>query len=226
MTLRLTRRGRVVQRLGMVVVGAVFGILVSAVNHGFGPASEYVSKVIGNGWIWLAAGLGACLLGRSWKQSWAYGVTFFWPAVAGYYLADIVAGVYTSRPFDDPTVAGQFDLMAVVVDIIGYVVVSAAASALLTLVVVASRRGGIVGILGAVAVPGYIAIAALTLHRGLEAMPANFHDPIQTTVTWYLGLTALVVTALVVVARTRHHLGPRSGPVDRLLLETSRPSRP
>ena len=226
MSFRLTRRGHVVGRLGLAVAGAVFGVLGSAVNHGFGPASEYVSKVIGNGWIWLAAGLGACLLGRSWKQSWASGVTFFWPAVVGYYLADIAAGVYTWRPLDDASAAGQIDLIAAVVDTIDYVVVSASASALLALVVVASRRGGIVGCLGAVAVPGYIAVAALTLHRGLEVMPAKFHDPIQTTVTWYLGLTALVVTVLVVIARLRRRLRPPSGPAGRLLLEASHPNRP
>ena len=222
MSLRLTHRGRVVQRLGLMVVGAAFGIVVSAVNHGFGPACEYVSKVIGNGWIWLAAGLGACLLGRNWKQSWAHGVTFFWPAVVVYYLADIAAGVYTSRPFDDPTAAAQLDLIAVVVDIIGYLVISAASSALLALVVAASRRGGIVGLLSAIAVPGYITFAALTLHRDLGALPSKFNDPVQTTVTWYLGLTALAATALVITLRLRRPLRRRSGPSGRPLPRNSR----
>lgn len=194
MSLRRTYRGRLVQRLVLVVAGTAFGIVVSAVNHGIGPTSEYVSKVIGSGWIWLAAGLGACLLGCSWKQSWVCGVVFYWPAVVGYYIADTVAGVYTSPPFTDPTAAEQLDLPALIADTVGYVAVAAAVSALLALVVLVSRRGSIVGLLGAVAVPSYIAYAALTLHHGLKALPERFHDPIEMTVTWYMGLTAVAVT--------------------------------
>ena len=205
MSLRLTRRGRLVQRLVLAFLGASFGVVVSAVNHGFGPASEYVSKVIGNGWIWLAAGLGACLLGHGWKQSWVSGVVFFWPAVVGYYIAETAAGVYTSAPFADPNAPAQLDLLAVVSDTVGYVIVATAASAVLAVVVLVSRRRGIVGLLGAVAVPGYITYAALTLHHGLEELPARFHDPLEAAVTWYLGLAALTVSVVVARRPTSAH---------------------
>jgi len=210
-SLRLTPRGRLVQRLVLAFLGVSFGVVVSAVNHGFGPASEYVSKMIGNGLIWLAAGLGACLLGHGWKQSWVSGVVFFWPAIVGYYFADTVAGVYTSAPSTDPTALAQLDMLAVVSDTVGYVLVAAAASAVLALVVLASRRRGIVGLLGAVAVPGYITYAALTLHHGLKELPPRFYDPLETAITWNLGLAALTVTAVVAAVRLRRMLGARPG---------------
>ena len=203
MSVRLTRRGRLVQRIFLALVGAGFGVVVSAVNHGFGPAPEDVSKVIGNGWVWLAAGLGACLLGHGWKQSWLSGVVFFWPAVVGYYLADTAAGVYTSAPFGDPTAPAQLDLMSVLADTVGYVVVAAAASAVLAVVVLVSRRSGIPGVLGAVAVPGYVAYAALSLHHGLSELPARLNDPVEGGVVRCLGLTALAVTVLVAAVRLR-----------------------
>jgi hypothetical protein len=209
MALRLTRRGRLVTWLALAVVGAAFGIVVSAVNHGFGPASAYVSKVVGNGWVWLTAGLGACLLGRSWKRSWLSGVVFFWPAVVGYDLADVAAGVYTSPPFADPTAPAQLDLPAVAADIVQYAVLAALASALLAVVVLAARRGGIVGLLGAVAVPGYVACAALTLDHGLRALPAKFQDPVDIAVNRWLGLVALGVAVLVVVTRLGRLPRPR-----------------
>lgn len=225
MSLRLTRRGRLVQRLILAFVGAGFGVLVSAVNHGFGPASEYVSKVIGNGWVWLAAGLGACLLGNGWKQSWVSGVVFFWPAVIGYYIADTAAGVYTSAPFADPAAPAQLDLLPVVSDTVAYVVVAAAASAVLAVVVLASRRRGMVGLLGAVSVPSYITYDALTLHHGLRQLPARFYDPLEAAVTWYLGLTALTVVVVVVAVRLRRMLRARPGAVERPLPQASRPAR-
>lgn len=226
MSLRLTRRGRLVQRIVLGFMGASFGVVVSAVNHGFGPASEYVSKVIGNGWIWLAAGLGACLLGHSWKQSWVSGAVFFWPAVVGYYLAETVAGVYTSAPFADPNAATQLDLLAVVSDTVGYLIVAAATSAFLAVVVLVSRRRGIVGLLGAVVVPGYIAYAAFTLHHGLEELPARLDDPLEAAVTWYLGLAALTVSVVVLGVRLRRMLRARPRAVERPLPHASRPARP
>lgn len=55
--------GRLLRRLALAAGGLGFGILVSAVNHGFGPAADQVSEVTGNGGVWLAVGLGACLVG-------------------------------------------------------------------------------------------------------------------------------------------------------------------
>ena len=203
MTLHLTRRGRLVRFVVLAAAGLSFGVLVSAINHGFGPASGYVSKVVGNAGVWLVMGLAACLLGRGLRNSWWCGVVFLWPAVLGYYLTDIASGVYTSTPLVDASGPPQLDLLGAVADIVGYVVISALASAVLAVVVLTSRRGGVVGLLGTVAVPGYVAYDALMSHHRSKALPLAFLDPAGMVVSWYLGVMALAVTALLVVV----HLG-------------------
>ena len=57
------------------------------------------------------------------------------------------------------------------------------------------RRRGFLGLLSALAVPGYIAYAASTLHHNSETMPAAYNDSIRIAVNWSMGLTALAVTA-------------------------------
>lgn len=111
-------------------------------------------------------------------------------------------------------------------DTVGYLIVATAASAFLAVVVLVSRRRGIVGLLGAVAVPGYITYAAFTLYHGLEELPARLHDPLEAAVTWYLGLAALTVGVVVVAVRLRRMLRARPKAVERPLPHASRPARP
>ncbi len=52
----------------LAAVGIIFGALTSAVNQGFGPEHEYVSKALGSGWCWLLAGYAACMTGTNFRM--------------------------------------------------------------------------------------------------------------------------------------------------------------
>lgn len=187
-------------RVALVLAGAAFGVTTSMVNHGFGPAAGYVSKVLGSGSIWLLAGFCAALTGYRWRDSFTRSIGFLLPAVAGYYLADTAAGVYTLPSFDDPTGPVSFDLYSVATDLGFYVVAALAASAVLGLVVTLIQRDGIVGLLASAAVPGYIAVTALTLHRRLLGLEIAT-DPAETAATWWIGIGALILTIAAIPIR-------------------------
>lgn len=185
----------------VMVAGALFGALTSAVNRGFGPASEYLSKVVGNQWLWLLAGYFACMLGSTWKTSAVRGVQFLWPAVVAYYCAESVAGAYTYAPRADPLAPPRFDLVGAVTDVGFYLALGAATSGGLALVLWVMRRGGLIGLLGALAVPGFIAVSALTMHFQARHQPHIPTDPISLNVSLRVGLAAL---AAIIVLCVRH----------------------
>lgn len=187
-------------RLTLAIVGVAYGILTSAVNHGLGPGAAYVSKVLGSGLIWLAAGMLACLGGRTWWFAFLRGITFFLPAVVAYYLSDVAAGVYISAPVADPLGPPRFDLTNLVSDVGSYALISAVTSGVLAVLVVLIHRGGILGVFAAAAVPGYIAVSALSLERR-QRTGVLAADPLLAQVSWFIGAAALAVAVGVVVIR-------------------------
>lgn len=190
--------GLIVQRWLLMVIGLVFGLLTSAINHGFGPGSAYVSKVIGNGWVWLAAGLLACIAARDWRSAAVRGLAFYLPAVLAYYVSDVAAGVYSSPPFADPGSPEQFDVLSLVVDLGFYLFLSCITSCLLATLVAFIRRGGIIGVAAAVAVPGYIALSAFWLNSQWASATVAI-DPLLIRMNLAIGVTALIVTVVVLV---------------------------
>lgn len=184
---------RQIRFICLVLAGAAFGVTTSLVNHGFGPAAAHVSKVLGSGDAWLLAGFCAALRGRGWRSSFIRGIEFLVPAVVGYYVADAAAGTYTSATLEDPNGPVYFDLYSIVTDLGFYVVVACVVSAVLGVIVTLVQRGGLVGLLASMAVPGYIAVTALTLHQRLLALELAI-DPVEITATWWIGLGALFLT--------------------------------
>lgn len=189
---------RMVQQWPLMLIGLAFGLLTSAINHGFGPGSAYVSKVMGNGWVWLTAGLLACIAARSWSSAAVRGLAFYLPAVLAYYVSDVAAGVYSSPPFADPGAPDQFDVMSLVIDLGFYLVLSSITSCLLATLVALIRRGGVVGVASAVAVPGYIAFSALRLDSQWAATTVTV-DPLLIKTNLAIGVTALIVTGAVLI---------------------------
>lgn len=187
---------RIGSGLFLIVVGLVYGMLTSAVNHGFGPGSAYVSKVLGDGSVWLAVGLAVCLAGRTWAVAALRGLAFYLPAVGAYYVADVVAGVYHSPPLSDPFGPARFDVTGLALDVVLWVVFGSVTSALLAVLVVLIRRGGVLGIVAAVAVPAYIAYSALTLYAQQRTWNLAL-DPISVEMNLLIGVSAAAVAVVV-----------------------------
>lgn len=76
----------------------------------------------------------------------------------------------------------------------------------------AIRRGGLLGLLGTIAVPGYIAFAGLTVHHDQMSPPAAFDDPVSTAMNGYLSAAALAVTGLLTARYLFRHRGDDSEP--------------
>jgi hypothetical protein len=133
------------QVLIRILLGCIFGGVTAAVNHGFGPASEYTSKVFGRDWCWLAAGLLSGVSATRWRRAVRLVAVFLIPAVWFYYAMDVRAGVYGGAGF-------SVDVLGVVTDVIAYSVFATVASAALGLLITWIRRGGVVGLLAS-AVP-------------------------------------------------------------------------
>lgn len=186
--------------VALLVAGVVFGVVTSLVNHGFGPAAHSVSKVLGSGSAWLVAGWCASLTGHGWRGAFRNGLSFLLPAVTSYYIADAASGVYTSPSFDDPTGPVTFDLLSVVTDLGFYVVLALATSAVLGVVAALTQRAGLIGLLAAVAVPGFVAVTQLRLHQQLLALEFA-RDPAEISATWWTGMAALLATLAIVPAR-------------------------
>lgn len=184
----------------LLIAGVMFGVVTSLVNHGLGPAAHSVSKVLGSGSAWLVAGWCASLTGRGWRGAFRHGLSFLLPAVTGYYIADAASGVYTSPSFDDPMGPVTFDLLSVVTDLGFYVVLALAVSAVLGVVAALMQRSGLIGLVAAVVVPGYIAVTQLRLHQQLIALEFA-RDPAEIAATWWSGMAAALATLAIIPAR-------------------------
>lgn len=206
-------------RLLLIGAGLTFGALTSAANHGVSPAAAYISKLLDNGGVWLAAGLLACLAGRTWRIAAVRSATFYLAAVASYYVGDAAAGVYTTPSRADPFGPTQVDFANLAVDLGFYLALGLVTSCLLATLVVVIHRGGVAGVIAAIAVPGYIAFSAIS--EGLRANESPIPtSPIRTQMTWTLGLTAAVVTGIVLIWRVAQVLRGRT------IGSTSSPSTP
>lgn len=120
-------------RFRLIVAGVLFGLATSAVNHGVGPSPEYVSKVLGNSWAWLTAGMLAVWPATSWRTAFRHGFVFLGLAVVGYYTADLFTGTYTT--WSTAIDASRLDVQGLTVDMVFYLLAAVVASALLALLV-------------------------------------------------------------------------------------------
>lgn len=185
--------------------GLLFGLATSAVNHGLGPDSDYLSKVLGNDWAWLVGGFTAAWPASSWRATMSRGCRFLYAAVLGYYLSDVRAGTYTTGP-DLMTGAGMggLDISGLTTDLIFYLLASTATAAVLALLTVTIRRGGPRGILAALVLPTYIARTALDRRVIAQRFPT---DPVMATVSQHILWVAVAAIAVILAGAARLSLG-------------------
>jgi len=165
----------------LVLAGLGFGVANSAANHGNLPQAEYLSKVLGNDWAWLTAGLLSALPAHTWTTAMQRCLAFLLPAVLGYYVSDLTAGTYAGGD------------MGVVTDVTAYFVIGSITAAGLSLIVVTIHKGGIRGLLASLAVPAYIA------HKAFTYRPLVPHDPVMQRVCGIVGYTAVATLLLIVL---------------------------
>lgn len=79
------------------VAGVAFGVVTSVVNVSGLPV---VPKVIGVGWCWAAIGVLAAAMTR--RRQTLTVLLVLVAAVAGYYVSDLILGVYNGIDFSDP----------------------------------------------------------------------------------------------------------------------------
>ncbi|GLY20019.1 hypothetical protein Kisp01_70330 [Kineosporia sp. NBRC 101677] len=171
-----------------------FGALNSAINHGFGPFSQYTAKVIGNDWAWLTACLLAALPMPTWRSATKSGLLFVWPAVIAYYVSDSLRGTYATEIGG----AQVFDVAGVVMDALLYVVFGSLLAASVGLVVKLFHRGGVLGILSLLSVPAFIAYRAIET-RGWMLQDDAPDDHALLLVSEWIGGTAILTMALIVL---------------------------
>jgi hypothetical protein len=179
------------------LAGLGFGIAASAANHGNTPLAVYLSKLLGNDWAWLTAGLLSALPARTWTTAVQRCLAFLLPAVLGYYVSDLAAGTYAGGD------------MGVVTDVIGYLVIGSITAAGLSLIVVTIHKGGVRGLLASLAVPAYIA------HTAFTTRPLVPHDPVMQRVCGIVGYTAVATLLLIVLWGAWRAAQARAGDVGR-----------
>jgi hypothetical protein len=179
--------------LSLLLVGLAFGVLTSAVNHGFGPYPEHTSEILGDEWTWLTAGFLAAWVGHAWMQSVVRACAVLVPAVLVYYISDLMQGTYTNAAMR-PGGGSTIDLPGLFVDVVFYTLLAVVTATVLGLLVSTIRRGGLMGILAALALPVYIA-------RTVLGAATPLHE-----VSGYVGIAAaglMAVIALVALGRRR-----------------------
>ncbi|CCF84834.1 hypothetical protein [Nitrolancea hollandica] len=176
-----------------IVGGFVFGIVVSAVNGAGIPALVPVSLILGVGWSWAGA---AILLGRltaGWQRSAMAGMTGLLLAVCGYYLGDMLRGVYRGIDASDPTGATFFtDWGAFVNHVLFWSIVSIIVGPLFGLIGSGSRRSDALGLVCKLVLP---AVAAAEMVNRLRNDLPPVPDPARVA-TW----SAVLVSALAIAA--------------------------
>ncbi|MBW9214917.1 hypothetical protein KV102_08690 [Mumia sp. zg.B53] len=165
----------------LLLAGLGFGVATSAANHGETPLAVHLSKLLGNDWAWLTAGLLSALPARTWTTAMRRCLAFLLPAVLGYYVSDLAAGTYAGGD------------MGVVTDVTAYLVIGSITAAGLSLIVVTIHKGGIRGLLASLAVPTYIA------HKAFTTRPLVPHDPAMQRVCGVVGYTAVATLLLIVL---------------------------
>lgn len=176
----------------LLVLGLGFGTFTSAVDHGFGPASAYTSKIFGGMVAWLAAGLLAAWAGQTRRQAFERAVVFLLAAVVAYYGTDVAYGTYTNSI---PGVEGlaAFNLQGLIVDVAFYTIISTVTALVLGAVIGVVRKGGVTGVLASIAVPAYISYSTLRTHQN----PGP--EPLLGETSGWTSWLALSVTAILLV---------------------------
>jgi hypothetical protein len=194
----------------LVFLGAVFGVLNSACNHGL---SEYGAKVIGNDWGWLVAGFAVAWPGRTWKTAFGRGITFLFSAVVAYYTSDAVAGVYTGLSLDDPTAPERFMVSGMLLDIVPYLVISTFTAMALALIVALIHRGGVVGLFASLLLPAFLTWDAWNKRQFLSAGTLFRPDPVLLHVAEVLlPIFGATTVAVFVFGVWRLEHGPSDSP--------------
>ncbi len=197
----MQRTGR--QEATRLVLGCAFGFSTSLVNHGFGPHSDHVSKLLGNGWSWLVAGLVAGLFASNWRSASRLVMYFLLPAVWCYYAADTRAGTYA-------TLGGSVDVLNLVSDLFSYSVIGALASIGLGYLASRIKRGGLKGLLAGLLLPAYITYTAWRVHGH------STHDPVSQDVTvWVMtaGVLTMVLYAIWFCTKLQNQPGRCDNPL-------------
>lgn len=172
----------------LVLLGVALGSANVAVNHGYGPASEHLSKALGNDWAWLVAGFCACWTGRTWRSSIGHGMALLLPAVMTYEVLDFVVRRQEGiQAIGSPVPFTVFWSISAVV-----------ASVALTGLIVLIRRGGTVGVLAAAALPAFIANSAHDNHTQAGDDPAMLE---VTGILWPAAASLTVVILALGIAR-------------------------
>lgn len=94
----LSRQARMLALIA--ATGGAYGAVASLANGA--PESAILSKVTGLGWSWAALAIGAAAIATHARTRAALIVLL--AAVVGYYVADLLRGVYTGPEFGDATV--------------------------------------------------------------------------------------------------------------------------
>lgn len=175
----ISRGGSSKQLLVRIAMGCAFGALTAAVNHGFGPGSEYTSKVLGRDWCWLAAGLLSGIAASQWLSATRLVISFLIPAVWAYYLVDMRAGVYAES-------GARLDVLGAVSDIIAFSVIGSLSAVLLGFLVVLLRRGGTVGLIAGAAPFAFTARMSWGVYQHTP------QDPLAEQVGWVTMWVALL----------------------------------
>lgn len=187
-----------------IVGGFVFGIVVSALNGAGIPALVPASLILGVGWSWAGA---AILLGRltaGWQRSAIAGMTVLVLAVCGYYVADMLRGVYRSIDLSDPTGATFFtDWGAFANHVLFWSIASCIVGPLFGLIGSGSRRGDALGLVFKLVLP---AVAAAEMVDRLRNDLPPVTDPVRVA-TWNAVLVSALAIAALLVA---WHLVKRS----------------
>ncbi|HXH80314.1 hypothetical protein [Nocardioides sp.] len=144
-----------------------------------------MSKLLGNGWAWLAVGLLAGLAANSWRAAARLEICFLLPAVWCYYVTDLRAGTYAA-------LGGSVDVLGLIVDLISYSVIGVLAALGLGYLSSRMKRGGAVGLLAGLALPTYIIYTTWRVRRVATQDPV-----IQETAGWVMIAAILSIVAYV-----------------------------
>ena len=127
-------------------------------------------------------------------------VAVLWPATLAYYIGDLW--------HPDGSSAAPSQSSGLLLDVFFWLIVSTVTAALTALLVVLVRRGGPVGLLAMLAVPGYITWRAFRTNAWLSREPSI--DPSLLAVTGVLWPIALAATVLIASLSLYRMVRPRS----------------
>ena len=200
-----TTAGAVTARSALVllILGIAFGAATAAVNHGLGPGSAHLSRILVREWGWLCAGFLACWAGRSWWQSLVRGLSLLLPATVTHATLDRVLQARTE--YVQGSGPGGF-----VADAFFWGLIAVVSSAGLAVLVALIRRGGDLAVIGGAALPALITRTAHTTHARADGADPVLHE--VTGVIWPLAAVTTLAVLVVGFVRLALRGRPKGGP--------------